>query len=710
MSFRDLDIKKFYDSDSDDILNKFYIPVLAETVKYKRLAGFFSSTSLAIAAKGIVGLIGNRGKMELVCSARLSRDDVHAIMESTRNPSEVIEKYIIKDIESLEKLENEFILDHVKALGWMIANGLLEIKVAILKDKKEMPLDREQVVQAGIFHQKVGVLYDKDGNVISFSGSDNESASAWIKNIEEFKVFFSWDEGTKNYLKADCNKFEKFWNGDGSRVEVIDIPQAVKNKLLEITPDHIEGLEKKLLHYAGQERKKELKLWAHQTEAIDKWLMNGKRCIFEMATGTGKTLTALGCVKELFKKEEKIVTVISCPYNHLITQWKDNIDKFGITDDSIIADSSNPKWKHKLTDSIIDINNNVKNRLTILTSHDSFYRKDFIEIIRKVESKLFLIGDEVHGMASEERKVGLLDKYDYRLGLSATPSRWMDPDGTKELYAYFNVKTDSDIYKFPIEKAIKTINPATGKTYLTPYDYFPYFVGLTNDEIDQYIEESRKIVRQYHISKSNVDRLKYFNLLCIKRQEIVKNASNKLHTFEQILGTIKDLKHCLVYCSPSQLDKVQDMLIARDIVQHKFTQHEGTARLEKYGGTSERDYILDKFSKGIFKILVAMQCLDEGVDIPQAEIGIILASSGNPRQYIQRRGRILRRFQDKEKASVYDILVFPSLNRKMPEEFIDLEKRIVAREFIRYFEFARSADNVLDCLKQVQDKEKEILG
>ena len=706
MTLRDLHIKKFYDSDLDDILNSFYIPGLSVSTKYQRLAGFFSSSSLAIAARGIAGLIANKGKMELICGAKLKKEDVEAILEGSRKPIDVIERSVLEDLQNLENLYDELVSNHVKALGWMVANKLLEIKVAIVKDSNKRPVDYIELIQSGIFHQKVGILQDGEGNKISFSGSDNESAAAWRANIEEFKVFCSWEDAEKRYLEADFGKFCKFWHGKAKRVEVLDVPNAVRKKLIEIAPNNIETLilDEKLIK--KRKKKKEIELWNHQIEGIEKWLRNGKRCIFEMATGTGKTFAALGCLKKLIAEEKKLVTVIACPYNHIINQWQNDVNEFGIDIDSVVADSSNPKWKDQLIDCIRDINNDVRSKLITFTTHDTFYSQDFINIIESCKGKLFLIGDEVHGMGSEERKKGFTEEYQFRLGLSATPSRWFDPAGTRELLSYFNIRKSNDIFSFPLRKAIKTVNPATGKTYLTPYEYKPYFVELTEEELEEYERQTKKIARAYYACRDKKEKWNYFQLLCIKRQEIIKNAINKYEILKVILDDIDELVHCLIYCSPEQIDTVQEILNGKGIIQHRFTQKEKITPDEKYSGISERDYLLKKFAEGSYQALVAMRCLDEGIDIPQAKIGVILASTGNPRQYIQRRGRLLRQFPGKEKAVIYDIIVLPLLGKGVVDELLDLERKILAKEFERYGEFAEASTNYIECVKKIHEIEE----
>lgn len=703
MNLKDLDLRKAYDSDSDDILRDFYIPVLSNSIKYRRLAGFFSSTSLAVAARGISRFIANSGHMELICGVKLSKADAEAIKEAHENPVAIIERFFF---ENLEDLENEFIRDHVRALGWMIANKKLDIKISIVYNEEGCPLDEKTVEKQGIFHQKVGIFEDAAGNTVSFSGSTNESAMGWLKNIEEFKVFCSWIESEKEYLTADKKRFEKFWNGIANRVEVIEIPIAIKEKLIEIAPKDIEDLNLEKWLKKAEAPKKTIKLWKHQTQAITNWQNNDRKGIFEMATGTGKTFAALGCLKKVLEEKKKLVIVITCPYGHLVKQWLDDISEFGISCDTIIADSSNYGWKDKLMDNILDIKNEVSEELIVLTTHVTFSMDDFVKIIRKANVKLFLIADEVHGVGAPERKRGLIENYNLKLGLSATPKRWFDIEGTEELFNYFG----ETVFEFPLKKAINTINPDTGRTFLVPYEYKPYFVELTDEELNEYERETEKIAKAYYRSKGKEESDKWFSLLLIKRQKIIKNAVSKFNAFKEILDDIEEIKDCLVYCSPQQIDEVQDILNSyerENIIQHKFTNKEGVVPEDEYGGISEREFLLQQLAEGKYHILVAMRCLDEGVDVPPVKIAIILASTGNPRQYIQRRGRVLRRFPGKEKAVIYDVIVVPTLSGSVNSDFLELERKILRKELRRYKEFAYISNNAIECLNKIEELEEK---
>lgn len=701
MNLRNLPIKKYYSSDEDDILDDFYIPALKEAHTYKRLTGFFSSTSLALVARGIKGLIKNEGNMKIITSPKLEKEDVRIILDSKENPEKYIESKLLSILDSLEFKNEQFILDHLYILGWMIANKRLQIKIAIIfKDglNKDI-LDYTEILQMGIFHQKIGILEDSEGNIITFSGSVNETAYGWKSNIEEFKVFRSWQTSEIDYIQADINKFNKFWNNLSSCIHVIDIPEAAKKKLIELAPKDISSIN--LERWYVREKKKKIHLYENQKQAVQSWISNGMKGIFEMATATGKTFTALGCLREISKKEKRLLTIIACPLNHLLKQWKNNIREFEISDEIIFADSSIYNWKNNMMDILFDLKNEVINKLIILTTFATLSSEDFIKMINKIELNKMLIVDEVHGCGAPKVRIGLLNKYLYRLGLSATPKRWFDFEGTEELFNYFG----GTVYEFSLKKAINTINPATGETYLVPYEYMPYFIELTEEELERYEEQTKKIAQNYFRIKDKKRKSEYFTLLLTKRQQIIKDASNKFIAFKEILKDINKIVHCLVYCSYNQIDKVQDILNSynyQNIIQHKFTGKEGKKPENRFDGLSERGFLLEQFAKGIYQVLVAMKCFDEGVDVPPTKIAIILSSSGNPKQYIQRRGRVLRRFPEKEKATIYDIIVLPPLLKILNPILSEIERKIIKKELKRYKEFASIALNAVDCYEKIE--------
>lgn len=689
MSFFDLELKPDYDSESDNILQQFYLPVLSRAKRYYRLSGFFSSSALAVAARGIAAFIRNDGNMKLIVGARLQKSDIEAIREGKENPEKVLSEIMLRD---LNGIEDEIIRDHVRALGWLIAKGHLDIKIAIVIDNYGLPLDYDTALKKGIFHQKVGIFEDKDGNLISFSGSVNESATAWEDNIEEFKVFRSWIMGEVEHLASDNKKFEKYWNGQTKRLRIYDVPTAVREKLVEIAPDDIRRL--KIEHFSERPM-----LRSYQENATAAWFSNSFRGILEMATGTGKTLTALVCLEKTLETNEKMVAIISSPFIHLSEQWIRESNKLGIRCDKLVADSRQNRWRDKLVDSILDVEDGISEKLIVLTTHNTFSSADFISIIKESKKrvpslKFLLIVDEVHGIGAPERRNGLINEYDYRLGLSATPKRWFDFEGTDKIFRYFG----DVVFQFSLRDAIDA-------GYLTPYLYEPHFTFLTTEEMAKYETETRKISRAYYRTKDEDKKDEIFTLLCIKRQKIIRNAANKLVVFKKILDMLGQLKYCLVYCSPRQIREVQDILNERNIIQHKFTEIEGTKPEDRFGGLSERDFLIRKFSEGVYHVLVSMRCLDEGVDVPPARLAIMLDNSGNPREYVQRRGRVLRKFLGKEHAVIHDVIVEPVLRHGIPRELTELERKIISRELQRYREFASSSLNASECLRIMEKVE-----
>ena len=661
----DLNIKFKYDSDKDDLINEFYMPVLSNSSEYYRMSGFFSSTSLAISAQGISNFIINDGKMKLICSAVLSKEDKRIIEESNENPTKFIEKYALNDFRSMNE---GFVKEHVEALGWMLANDLLEIKIAIPKNDQ------------GIFHSKIGVLKDDEDNIISFSGSDNETASGWLHNIEEFKVFCSWDESEKKFVYSDLDDFNRYWRGDTVKTDVVDIPLAIKNELIKLAPKSKNDLT------IFKSKKSKIKLRDYQNEAIKNWFNNDCCGLLEMATGTGKTFTALSCFKELADSKDKLVTVIACPQSHLIDQWVKDVKIFH-DGKIIIASGKNSNWKDDLKNLRKKFLYGAIDKAVVMTTHASLSSDYFIKTIKKFDVERLLIVDEVHGIGSFKQRLGLNECYEYRLGLSATPKRWFDEEGTTIIEDFFK----GTVYEFDISRALTEINPDTNETYLAPYYYYPIIVDLNDEEYDEYISYSYKIAQILSSKKiKNKDKeLTKYNTL---RQRIINNAENKYFEFDRLLKENPGIDKLIVFCSPQQIDYVQQILNENRVIpQHKFTEKE-SATISKITGMSERDEILQLFAEGSYKALVAIKCLDEGVDVPVAETAIIMSSTSNPREHVQRRGRILRRAPGKKYAVIYDILVFP-------EEQTDAGSKIMKKEILRYKEFAENAINSYDCLK-----------
>ena len=691
-TFQELNFKEHYDSQKDDLLNDFYIPALANTKKYRRVVGYFNSKSFSSVAVGLKEFILNNGKMDLLCGVDLNPDDVNMIKFASEHPEEILTSSFLKELNSIE---DDIVKHNVEVLGWMIANKLLRIRVAVKIDSNGNPVPKGE----GILHYKIGLMYDSQNNLISFSGSVNETAAAWEKNLEEFHLFRDWKEGEIGHLKDNLDTFNNIWNSKWDQYKILDIPEAVEQKLVDDAPEEFDDL---IFTYTFSTPKnttgnvtEKVELYDYQEDARTKWNDNDKKGIFVMATGTGKTFTALGCLEKALEDNSKLLTVITAPTKHLLPQWERSINNFGIKYDKLLFATGDTNWRNELENLLLDLRLDSINNLIVLTTHDTLASNDFISLLsKKKRFNYFLIGDEMHGLGSPYRRNGLIEPlYDFRLGLSATPTRYSDEE-SEFLFNFFG----EELYTLSLREAIyEYYNPKTGMSYLTPYNYCPYFLSLNEEELEEY----RGITLSLFSCKDDEFDKRKQNLL-FKRANIIKDAKNKFEVLRKILDSIDDYSGLIIYCSPNQIDKVMDILSEYNIVAHKFTMEEKTKPLEKYGGMSERDLILDDFAKGNYQVLAAMHCLDEGVDVPSASQAIFMCSSNSSREFIQRIGRVIRRSPGKTHATIYDLIVKPSGNL-FDKSLEAYEKSIFEREKERYKKIGIIAENysyVIDKLNE----------
>lgn len=642
MSLKDIDhlIEPNYFSANSDLVEDFYNLVLTESVKYDRLAGYFSSGSLSVAAKGMTNLIGNNGHIRLLCGVQLSEED----WDSISNPEQFKDLINKNFLDEYENLEDELIWNYTKVLGWMIANGILEVKIGLnYIDGKYIP--------GNIYHPKLGIFYDTEDNCIVFVGSVNESARGWAKNSENLSTYKSWQNDV--HIPSNISAFEDFWNDNNDNIKVYDVPNESLDFLIEHSPKDNVELEETIVRVKQLEKpaykKKEVKTpYPYQIDAIDHWFENGKRGILAMATGTGKTFTSLNCLKKVLKDEDVLI-VIACPYTHLVEQWKDEVISMDLGKTHEFY-GVNSKWGSDFDILNRKLNNNVKfeKPQIILTTHQTFHTPEFISKINNLKEKnfnrnLLLIVDEVHHVGSVGYSEGLLQEYEYRLGLSATPRRYMDYEGTQKIMNYF----EREVFKFTIRDALHRRHGREREPFLTPYCYYPIKVKLTEEEAN-------------NKSKAN-------------------NAEDKYRILGEILDNMEEpIDHLIIFCSPQQRKRVLQILNEKNInPKAEFTYNEDLKLRKK---------LLDGFDKGEYKALVAMRCLNEGVDVPSTDKVIIMSSSSNPAEYIQRRGRVLRRCPGKEKAYIYDMVVVSDNNDSKLNNFFD-------SELDRLIEFVTDSDN-----------------
>jgi superfamily II DNA or RNA helicase len=697
---RTLRLKLVYKSGEDDILGDFFVPCLRVASSYDRLAGFFSSSCFAVAAHGILSLVQRGGHMRIVCSPRLQKGDIEIINKSPGELQEVCTQRLGEEI--CEATESVVERDHLAVFAYMLARGLLEMRLVVPTSAGAAFKVDEHVQLAGLFHEKVGILRDEDGNVVSFSGSVNESAMAWAGNIEEFKVFRSWEPAQREYQLMDIAHFDSVWAGRAPRIQTFDLPTAIANKIVQIAPAELdyERLRKK---YEHRKAKQTTHLFQYQVDAIERWFAADRWGILAMATGTGKTYTALGCIQKLEQEKQGFLCVISVPQLHLIDQWKSAIRKFPLGAAPIVVAGTNSNWRTALSTGINDLIRGARIPVIVVGTHASVSSPDFLSLVRRGSGKChsLLVGDEVHRLGAPKYSAAMLKEYQWRLGLSATPDRWMDELGSDLIRSFFG----ETVFEFSLGDAIHSVNPATHRTHLVPYNLYPRFARLTDREMRDYVRLTQQIGRIDRDDPDPAIRLQ-LEQLYFRRARVLRDAAQKEDVLSLwIREQAQQLHHAIVYCSEKQIDYVCRHLKDAGISHHRFTMNEGVQPEKRFGGRTERETIINRFIDGTYRVLVAMKCLDEGVDIPQAQVALLLSNSSSPIEHIQRLGRLLRPCDGKNRAMVYDVVALPPSSTSGAAA--GYSEALLKAETTRIRELASWADNEVEAVASVQ---QQIMG
>ena len=648
-SFKDLALELNFDTgvEGSDVTKKFYIPVLQRAKSYDRVAGYFSSAALSNAARGIAGLVRNSGRMRLITSHALQKYDVETLQNFFT--SEEFATQLISDFELSFKrmgdLGDAVSKNYISAMCWMLKNDFLEIRVIIPVAAELQNLTAEELEK---FHPKFGIFEDAEQNQIAFVGSINETASAWRRNIENFEVFQSWQPGFDfQRIESRKKRFAEYWNDSiGVNWKTIALPDAVKIRLIEqyAPNDFPEDLDEELVPSSKSS------LRSYQKSAMQAWIDAGRCGLFEMATATGKTRTAKACIESTMELGG-LLTLVVAPYGHIATQWSSELQKH----DPYLVSST---WRRDIPELALESMRGWRKNLTIIAVQNTAASTEFVEMMEekiKYFSNFLIVADEVHWLGAKAYQPAMMKLANFRLGLSATPSRYFDEEGTEEIFNYFG-KT---VFEFPLREALK-VRDEKGNRILCDYEYHPSFVELTAEELANYRELTRKIYAMENAKNAHEFRQRIRDLR-IERARIVKTAESKIPELRKIIGGLhKPIKHLLVYCADeSQLNEALRVLNEFDLSVQKITGQEGSAAQPIYGGISERQHLIKNFADGKLDVLLAIRCLDEGVDIPEARTSIILASSGNEKEFIQRRGRLMRPYPGKILANISDICVLP---------------------------------------------------
>lgn len=711
MSFQEHIIKTEYRSLIDNVVQKFYIPLLKEAVSYKRAVGFFSSSSLIEISKGIAELASQGGKIQIVASPYFSDDDIEAIQKGYADRDEIIKAALLGQLS--DEHTDYYSMERLNLLANLIANGVLDIRIAYTEDSKGI----------GMYHEKMGIIEDADGNKVAFSGSMNESSTAMSLNYETIDVFRSWynaDEAERVKLKE--NAFHSIWTDCEPSIRVLEFPEIsqaliekYKKKAPNFSIDHEQFPSRKEGTRSGAELStvpgiigaripQNISLHDYQKEAITVWVGENYRGIFDMATGTGKTFTGLGAISKISEDlNDELTVIIVCPYQHLVEQWVDDIVKFNIQPIIGYSSSSQKDWKKRLSKAVRDQKLRREKSFFCFVCTNATFTNSFVqEQIGKIKSPVLLVVDEAHNFGANSYAKLLDDRFTYRLALSATLERHRDEEGTAALYSFFGKKC----IEYTLERAIT-------EEKLTPYKYYPVLVYLNDEELETYEQLSYEISK--HVIKGRGGKVKldrYGEILAIKRSRIVAAAALKLVRLKEIIFSYKDDHFLLVYCGatnvlPPTADKsdVDEGDMKQIEAVTRILGNEFDMKVSKFTAgenIDERNAIKQHFKDGDdLQAIVAIKCLDEGVNIPGIRTAFILASTTNPKEYIQRRGRVLRKSPEtgKEFAEIYDFVTLPRpLNEVsgLTEEQMKRDLSLVKNELTRVLEFGRLSMNSME--------------
>jgi len=670
-----------YDSSSSSIIDDFLSPALKNSIFYDRGVGYFSSGWLKEASAGMVDFARNGGRARWITSPILFKGDWEAIVKGeTARSDEHLKELLSKQVDDLQTSIDE---DTLAAIAWMVADEILTFKIAI-------PTER---LEGGDFHDKFGIFRDRYGRRVSFSGSYNDSIKGSF-NYESIKVFNSWNFALKTFVEQDSDRFEKLWSNRDFNVKVYEIPNAIKEKIIKFRKDKDRPYKPKgsFVELKHPRTPRQILPRDYQYEAVKAWADNEHKGILDMATGTGKTITALMCPMEVLKNNKYVFIILTCPYKHLIDQWVSECEKFNL--DSIKCYESSAKWQRELKDKVekLSIRKSLQTPgppvLVAAVTNASFATEKFQNIIRNANVPVFFIADEVHNLGSSENLKMLPENAEFRLGLSATPERWYDETGTAGLMEYFS----GSVFTLSLKDAIYQYN------VLCRYNYVIHQIELEGYELDSYKELSKKIAQILGKDKTSIVDVgddTVLGHLLRERANILNNANQKLPLIRRLLEEQEGIEYTLVYTSPQQIEQVNRVLSEMRVISHQITYRESSR---------DRAGIFKGFEKGDYKVLTAIKCLDEGVDIPKIKTAYLLASTGNPREFTQRRGRILRKTQDKEMATIIDFVAVPTFNpATLIEEQLWAERAILRREFSRLNHFVECAENKQEALLSVYD-------
>ena len=677
MSLRDAFSARTIDTSSHDIVGDFFVPMLQNATRYDRGVGYFSSGWLRANAQGMVAFAENEGRARWITSPKLSESDWTHLQKGERaRRNQVLRGVLSRRIDDLERSLDT---DTLSALAWMVADSILDFRLAVPHEK----LDQ------GNFHVKFGIFEDDNGHRVGFNGSYNDSIQG-LRNYESLNVFPSWDDASV-YVDNVEDRFQRLWEDEDPSVRTYVLPEAARRQIIELRSDERPYRPPESVQYpttvpTGQVGEDGMELWDPQRDAIEAWVENDCVGLLNMATGSGKTVAALIAAES---RPDLQLLVIAVPTKNLVEQWDEELQSVTDLPDPVLVFGSSAEWQDRVFRKLrAGHQRGWPEPLVLVGTLDSMSGDRFQSVMSDagIPERAMLIVDEVHNVGAPTYRRILDSSYSLRLGLSATPERKYDEEGSAAIMDFF----EEEVYHYSMEEALSD-------EQLSPYTYHVYPAPLTPDEYEEYRSLTQRILAARNSSGEDAtlftnNRLdgdsQDVEMLLFQRARILKKATAKIDLIRDILDD-HPLERALIYCADQeQLQSAHEILRDLGVVHLRYT---GETPKEK------RQSALDALATGDVPAILAIKCLDEGVDVPAADTAILLASSRNERQFIQRRGRILRQAPGKETATLVDTIALP------PPEVGRDGKWMLEGELARAKTMAELADNRNGALLQLKD-------
>lgn len=672
-------IRRHYGRAQGSERSEFFNQCIEHAQIYRRVVPRFQVSDLATLGSAFVRFITRGGKVRLLALAPLGREEADAIRRGSECRDEVLRQFPFEEGAVAERLVTT---DALLVLSSLVARGGLTIRVL---NSEHAPSE-----SAGIFTDAVGE------HIVVRS---EHSATAGLFDLNDgLDVMWSWGDPRRRAAQ-EVDRFERAWSEGDPDVEQVQATDArtpiplggEPEESCRVAEDPPDAARPSSADFGIPP---DIQLRDYQKDAMRAWLDAGGRGILAMATGAGKTLTALCLACKVAEQNTPLVIVVVCPFLNLATQWIREMARFGLN--PISCFHSRERWERPLQEAYQRVSSGLKPCMSVVVSNATFLSATFQAALRPSLAQHLLIADEVHNLGARHLKSVLPQGISMRLGLSATPERHGDADGTRAIFDYFG----DVVFEFGIERAIK-------EEVLVPYRYHPVLVDLTDDEAGTYCELTERIARLWSRAEDedDSDQLK---MLLIKRARLIASAANKLPALTAVLRAIGEpIEKAIVYCGDGTVECPATAELERQIIAvTQLLGEEHALKVRKFTcdeSAEEREEILTALRGGSLNAVVAIRCLDEGIDVPDVRLGFLLASSTNPRQFIQRRGRLLRRAPGKARAVIYDFIVRPpDFGGDADAGSFSLERRMFRRELERILEFCRTAENGPVALQQLQ--------